>query len=197
MKRTAFIVLVAFTIVTLDSVAAHAAQPEAPASCAVVGTVTFKPPLVATIPPKPNGRPGKDRRVKVKISATLSGCSHQPQAHPNDPASGALTVKDVLPSRLLTQALAAHPIPDPSSLRIKWRNASGKQIGISRPQPGPNGAVWTVTSATTATFAGTFAVNSKTYPRSPFTADVVYPIPNPSSLSTLAFSGSSFAIDVP
>jgi hypothetical protein len=196
MKRTVLVVLVAFTIVTLDSVAAHAAAPAAPASCAIAGTVTFKPPLVATIPPKPNGRPGKDRRVKMKIAATLSGCAHEPVPQPGDPARGVLTVKDVLPSRLLSQALAPHPIPDPTSLRIKWRDTSGKQFGISRPQPGPAGAVWTVTSATTARISGTFAVNSKTYPRSPFSADLAYgSIPSP--LSTLTFAGSDFVIDAP
>jgi hypothetical protein len=175
----------------------------------MTGTVNFKPSLVPAIPTKPNGKPGKDRKVKVTILATLTGCAHKPEPTPNDPATGKFKAKSTLPSRLFSQLDATEgPRPFPTDkLKVKWKASDGNTVGTSKvPQPRPSQPIpqpctWTLTSATRSSFEGVFSTTSKTYPGSPFAVEVHHPEPNPTQpLSKLSFAtirGKPFDVHAP
>lgn len=171
-------------------------QPEPPTKCAISGLFSFKPELVDAIPPKPNGKPGKDRKVKVTITGLLFNCAHQPEPLPTDPGGGGtLKAKGYLPSRLLSQFDT--PIANTiDRLRFKWFDEAGKRIGVSKGVPVP-AMTWTVTSATTASLQATFSVNSNTFPASSFAVDVTYPEPLPGLVSSIGFDSEDFDVTGP
>jgi hypothetical protein len=202
MKRTALVIAVGLAGSLSAPPTAGAAgqpQPEPPQACAMTGTIEFKPSLVDVIPAKKNGAPGKDRKVKVTITGTLTGCAHRPVPNPGeDPATGEFKAKGTLPSRLLSIVIpqphpTGWPMPHPSN-KVKWKAANGKTIGTSR-MPEPKPMTWTVTSATTSSFEGTFSDTSKTFPGSPFDVEVVHPTPTPGgSLSFATAPGKGFNV---
>lgn len=203
--------VVGLVAMTLGSGVAHAAgpQPEPPTSCAITGRATFK----SALQPSPAPVGFKDHGNIMRVYATLTDCTQQPQPTPFVPIDhGLLTLKATARTSVAPDFFATSC----AGFKITWFSAAGKRIGTTQSgpmpgstpcpravqpmpgpgmQPGPNPFL-------TLQGSGTATAKSKVFAGEPFTITMVTSEPTPmpmtpfSSFDIGTFGGGGSTIDI-